>query len=227
MSTFIVMLTNNDVTVTECLDVYEEIKNADVEWIGFKDKNAAEGKLRVLVDAIHRDGRKAVLEVVSETLQEELRSLAMARSLGVDMVMGGTHVDQAVPVLAGSGLPYYPFPGQVVDHPSVLAGPMEDIVGSARDLSMLDGVHGLDLLAYRWNEGQVADLIAKVVAASQVPVVVAGSIADVSQIATVSSAGAWAFTVGSALFDRRFVPGGSLRAQVDAVCAAAGGGRGI
>ena len=61
------------------------------------------------------------------------------------------------------------------------------------------------------------------VAVSDAPVVVAGSIADVSQIATVSSAGAWAFTVGSALFERRFVPGGSLRAQVDAVSAAANG----
>ena len=224
MSTFIVMLTNNDITVTECLEVYDEIKDAEVEWVGFKDKNATEEKLRVLVDAIHRDGRKAVLEVVSETVREELSSLAMARSLGVDMVMGGTHVDRALPALAGSGLPYYPFPGQVVSHPSILAGSLEDIVGSARDLSMLDGVHGLDLLAYRWNGGQVADLIAKVVAASQVPVVVAGSIADAGQIATVSAAGAWAFTVGSALFEQRFVPGGSLRAQVDAVCAAAGPG---
>lgn len=227
MSTFIVMLTNNDVTVTECLDVYDEVRDADVEWVGFKDKNAAEDKLRVLVDAIHEDGRKAVLEVVSETAQEELRSLKMALSLGVDMVMGGTNVDQALPLLTGSGLPYYPFPGQVVDHPSVLAGPLEHIVGSARDLSILDGVHGLDLLAYRWNEGHVPDLIAKVVATSEVPVVVAGSIADVSQIATVNSTGAWAFTVGSALFERRFVPGGSLRAQVDAVCAAAVSGRGL
>ena len=227
MSTFIVMLTNNDVTVTECLDVYDEIRGADVEWVGFKDKNAGEEKLRVLVNMIHEDGRKAVLEVVSETVQEELRSLEMARSLGVNMVMGGTNVNQALPLLAGSGLPYYPFPGQVVDHPSVLAGPLEHIVGSARDLSILDGVHGLDLLAYRWNGGHVAELIAKVVATSEVPVVVAGSIADVSQIATVNSAGAWAFTVGSALFERRFVPGGSVRAQVDAVCAAAVSGRGL
>jgi 4-hydroxythreonine-4-phosphate dehydrogenase len=223
MPTFIIMLTNKDVTIPDCLDAYDEIRAADVEWVGFKDKNAEEGTLRVLIDAIHDDGRKAVLEVVSETAQEELRSLAMARSLGVDMVMGGTNVDQALPVLAGSGLLYYPFPGQVVDHPSVLAGSLEHIVGSARDLSMLDGVHGLDLLAYRWNGGEVADLIAKVVAVSDAPVVVAGSIADVSQIATVSSAGAWAFTVGSALFERRFVPGGSLRAQVDAVSAAANG----
>ena len=223
MSTFIIMLTNKDVTIPDCLDVYDEIRDADVEWVGFKDKNAEEGTLRALVDAIHDDGRKAVLEVVSETVQEELRSLAMARSLGVDMVMGGTNVDQALPVLAGSSLLYYPFPGQVVDHPSVLAGSLEHIVGSARDLSMLDGVHGLDLLAYRWNGGEVADLIAKVVAVSDAPVVVAGSIADVSQIAAVSSAGAWAFTVGSALFERRFVPGGSLRAQVNAVSAAANG----
>jgi hypothetical protein len=146
----------------------------------------------------------------------------MARSLGVDMVMGGTHVRRALPLLAGSGMRYYPFPGRVFGHPSVLSGTLGEITDSARDLSRLDGVDGLDLLAYRWTGGDVGDLVAKIVAASAGPVVVAGSIADVGQIAIVSSAGAWAFTVGSALFEGQFVPGGSLRAQVDAVCAAAG-----
>jgi len=215
------MLTNKDVTVENCLDVYEEIRGGNLEWVGFKDKNADEGTLRVLVHEIHEDGRKAVLEVVSETTEEELRSLAMAQSLGVDMVMGGTHVNQVLPLLAGGGISYFPFPGHVVSHPSVLTGTLEQIVDSAHGLSRLDGVHGLDLLAYRWNGGSFRELIAKVVAVSARPVVVAGSIADVSQIAAVSSAGAWAFTVGSALFERRFAPGESLRAQIDAVWAAA------
>ena len=113
-----------------------------MEWVGFKDKNAEEGTLRVLIDAIDDDGRKAVLEVVSETAQEELRSLAMARSLE------GRHGSWVAPTLtrrsrlAGSGLLYYPFPGQVVDHPSVLAGSLEHIVGSARDLRCLMGCMG-------------------------------------------------------------------------------------
>lgn len=45
--------------------------------------------------------------------------------------------------------PYYPFPARITGHPSILEGTPEDIVASARMLDAREGLHGLDLLAYR------------------------------------------------------------------------------
>jgi imidazole glycerol phosphate synthase subunit HisF len=104
----------------------------------------------------------------------------------------------------------------VVGHPSVLAGTPDSIVASAQALAAIDGVWGLDLLAYRFA-GDADALMREAVAAVDVPVIVAGSVADTDRIATIAAAGAWGFTVGSAAFEGRFVPGAPLLAQLHAV----------
>jgi 4-hydroxythreonine-4-phosphate dehydrogenase len=65
--------------------------------------------------------------------------------------MGGTRPHVVLPVLAGTGIRYYPFPGEIVGHPSALAGTTDAIVESACRLAAMEGVHGLDLLAYRFR----------------------------------------------------------------------------
>jgi NAD(P)H-dependent flavin oxidoreductase YrpB (nitropropane dioxygenase family) len=68
----------------------------------------------------------------------------------------------------------------------------------------------MDLLPYRRN-GDTDGLLQAVVAASSVPVVSAGSIDSYERITSIWDAGAWGFTIGSAFFDTRFVPGSSFR----------------
>jgi hypothetical protein len=151
--------------------------------------------------------------VVSTDQEAELRSVRAGLAIGVDILMGGTHAQTTLPLLCGSGLLYYPFPGRIIGHPSILQGSVDEIVESARELTSLDGVDGLDLLAYRWT-GPVPHLVSAVVAASAGPVIVAGSIESADQIRIVAERGASAFTIGGAVFDRRLVPDGSIRDQV-------------
>ena len=80
---------------------------------------------------------------------------------------------------------------------------------------MIDGVDGLDLLAYRFA-GDVPALIEAVVAASHGPIVAAGSIETAEQIELVSELGCWGFTVGRGVFERTLVPGGSICDQIRA-----------
>ena len=58
----------------------------------------------------------------------------------------------------------------------------------------------------------------QVVEATKVPIVSAGSIASFERINEVWGAGAWGFTIGSAFFDKKFVPQGSFEENVLAVC---------
>lgn len=212
----IFMLTRRDRTVRDCLDVYQSTRGSRLNYVGFKDVGAEPGTLAALTAQIHADGRRAVLEVVSEDAESEARSISMGLELGVDIIMGGTRIADSAALISGSDIDYFPFPGHVVGHPSVLEGSFESIVASAESIGSRPVVTGLDLLAYRWHGGNVPDLVTAVVRAVAVPVVVAGSIETDRQIAHVHAAAAWGFTIGSAFFDGKF-PGGSVRAQIEHV----------
>ncbi len=201
---FIFMLTHTDRTIPDAQDRLEEALEASVRHIGFKDIGLPFASLRRLADTIRSAGATLYLEVVSLGAQSEEASARAAVEPGVDVPMGGTRPQVILPVLAGTGIRYYPFPGEVVGHPSVLAGTTDAIVGSACRLAAMEGVHGLDFLAYRFR-GDVPDLIGRVCrAVATKPVVVAGSIDRPERIAAVTQAGAAGFTVGTAALDGAF-----------------------
>jgi len=220
---FVFMLTHHDRTVDRPLDVYRDIRGCGLRYVGFKDIGATPSELREVGDQAHADGLEVMLEVVSTTREDELRSIAAAAEIGVDWVLGGTHPRDGLEVLAGSKARYCPFPGTIVGHPSVLHGEIAEIADSARAITALDGVYGLDLLAYRHPTADVAELTRAVVQASAGPVIAAGSVASVQQIATLDAAGAWGFTIGGAIFEGRLPGGPAIDGQIRAVLAAASG----
>ena len=79
--------------------------------------------------------------------ESEIVSARAAVDIGVDVLLGGTRVECVLPILQGSGIQYFPFPGRISGHPSVLEGSIEEIVQSAKAITAHEGVHGLDLLA--------------------------------------------------------------------------------
>jgi len=221
---FVFMLTHHDRTVGRPSDVYQEIRECGLRYVGFKDVGASVAELREVCDQAKADGLQVMLEVVSTSKEDELRSIAAAREIGVDWVLGGTHPGDGVAVLAGSKAHYCPFPGTVIDHPSVLVGEIAEIAESAREITAMDGVYGLDLLAYRHRTADAAALTRAVVQASAGPVIAAGSVASVEQIAALKGAGAWGFTIGGAIFEGRLPGAPSLAGQIKHVLAAAASG---
>ncbi len=214
MPEFILMLTHHDQTVENALALCHQVRTLGLRYIGFKDIGLPIEQQKLLVAAIHEGGQKVMLEVVSERKEDEFRAATGACELGVDYLLGGTHATEVTKILTGTPIRYYPFPGQIVGHPSLLRGSIEEIVSSAQELVALDGVHGLDLLAYRYD-GDVEKLIRAVVQAVHVPVIAAGSIDSEQKIRCVSEAGVWGFTIGSALFEGAFLdPGVFLPAQI-------------
>jgi hypothetical protein len=153
---------------------------------------------------------------VSLSEEEGLRGAHLAVELGFDILMGTVFYPSIGEYLKDKSVRYYPFPGHVHSHPSILDGTIEEIVAHACDLEA-HGVHGLDLLTYRYN-GETARLLKQVVEATHIPVVSAGSIASFERIIEVWDSGAWGFTIGSAFFERLFVPHGSFEENVLAVC---------
>jgi hypothetical protein len=219
---FVFMLTHQDRTVPDADAVLASLAGSGLRYVGFKDVGATPARQRELVDRAHALGMMVFLEVVSTTVDDERASLEAARAAGVDRVIGGTHPEVAVPLLAGSGIAYSPFPGRIVGHPSVLEGSVEEIAADAARLTALPGVDGLDLLAYRHATVDPVALTRAVTAASAGPVVVAGSIDSLEQVRRLDAAGAWGFTIGSAAFEGRLPGGPTVAGQVRALLDALG-----
>jgi hypothetical protein len=216
---FIFMLTRNDRTVADAAVHAETALRAGIRHIGFKDVGLPFDALAGLARQIREGGARTYLEVVSLDRDSEIRSVKAAIDLGVDYLLGGTHAEDVLPLLEGSPIRYYPFPGRIVGHPSNLEGSQAEIVKSAVALASHPGVAGLDLLAYR-SAGNVPSLIDAVCRAVPKPIIVAGSVDRPVQIETIRKSGAAGFTVGTSALDGRFpAEGPALEFQLRAISA--------
>lgn len=208
----IVMLTHHDQTVPDALELFERIKDYPIKHWGFKDVGLPAEEMKRVVQAMKDAGKITFLEVVSLSEKEGLRGAQLAVDLGFDILMGTVFFPSIAGYLKDKPVRYYPFPGHVHSHPSILDGSIDEIVAHARQLESY-GVHGLDLLTYRYN-GEASRLLKLVVQATKIPIVSAGSIASFDRINEVWESGAWGFTIGSAFFERQFVPNGSFEENV-------------
>jgi hypothetical protein len=213
---FILMLTYNDQTVKNALELFQACKDTPVTHWGFKDVGLPAPEMKQLVHEMKKAGKTTFLEVVSLSEQEGLAGAKLAVEAGFDILMGTVFFDSILEYLKDKPVRYFPFPGHVYSHPSILDGEIAEIVEHARFLQSR-GVQGMDLLSYRYV-GDAPALLRAVVAATIVPVVSAGSIESYKRLTEVWEAGAWGFTIGSALFDKKFVPNGTFRENIVAVC---------
>jgi 4-hydroxythreonine-4-phosphate dehydrogenase len=211
---FVFMLTRGDVTVADAREQLPQVLAAGVKHIGFKDVGLPRSEMATLAAEIHGAGAVLYLEMVSLDGEAEAAGARSAVELGVDVLMGGVRPEVVEPIIAGAPIRYFPFPGEIQGHPSRLVGDIESIAASASELAARDGVHGLDLLAYRF-EGDVPALMRAVCArASGKPVIVAGSIDCEARIAAVAQAGAAGFTIGTAALDAVFAAPPGLSSQL-------------
>ena len=212
----IVMLTHQDRTVQDALQLFERTQDYPITHWGFKDVGLSPEEMQRVVTAMKAAGKNTFLEVVSLSEEEGLSGARLAVDLGFDVLMGTVFFPSIGEYLKDKAIKYYPFPGHIHSHPSILDGTIEEIVAHACELESY-GAHGLDLLTYRYA-GDAAHLLNQVVKATQVPIVSAGSIATFERITEVWDSGAWGFTIGSAFFEKQFVPDGSFEENVLAVC---------
>ncbi len=209
---FIFMLTREDRTIEDCLEVYDSIRALPLKHIGFKDVGVAPDLLDRLHDRLKADGRTTHMEVVSTSPESCKRSVEIGVRLGVDCLLGGTRETDVLPILRGSRTGYYPFPGVPTGHPTRLGGTPERIAADTKRM-VEAGCAGVDLLAFRATDADPLALIRAARAATDRTVVVAGSINSAGRIREIADAGADLFTIGTAALDGSFSPRHGLLAN--------------
>jgi hypothetical protein len=221
---FIFMLTRDDRTVEDALEVLDAIRPLGLRHIGFKDIGLEPDRLRAVNRRIQAQGATSYLEVVSTMPAACLASARTAVEIGVDRLLGGTDVDAVLALLAGTDIRYYPFPGAPSGHPTELGGRPERIAADCAAFRA-KGCAGVDLLAYRATEAEPLELVrAARRALGDGRLIVAGNVDRPARIRALAEAGADAFTIGSAVFNGGFAPRkGALLSQLRDVLAACGG----
>ncbi len=202
------MLTHHDRTVSEALEVVAEIAPLGLKHVGFKDEGADAATLRTLNAAIKASGAQSYMEIVATTPETALRGAALAASIGVDHLLGATHVAEILDLLRGTLTKFYPFPGTPIGHPTKLGGDAAQIATHTKTY-LAQGCAGVDLLAYRAIEADPLDLVraARQACGTEGRLICAGGVDNPARIAALAQAGADAFTIGSAVFDNSFASG--------------------
>ena len=211
----ITMLTYKDETVKNSFEVFDQCADLPASFWGFKDVGLPKPDMKRLVERMKARGKTTFLEVVSLTEKECLDGAGLALDCGFDYLMGTVYYDSVFRLMRGKATKFFPFAGKVSGHPSILEGPIPEIMADGRRMQDL-GVAGFDLLAYRYTADAEA-LAEAFVQGVRVPVVLAGSIDGFPRLDVMKRIQPWAFTIGSAFFDKKFVPEGSFREQMASV----------
>ncbi len=199
----IVMLTHNDKTVADAIEVFQAAKDAPAKYWGFKEVGLPVDKMKELVQMMKDAGKVTCLEIVAYTEDECLAGATLAVECGFDILMGTLYFDSVKKVADDAGMKYYPFVGEITGRPSVMNGTIPGIIAQAKYLIENKGVEGFDLLGYRYT-GDAIKLNTDFVAETPVPVCLAGSVNSFARLDEVKATGAWAFTIGGAFFEKKF-----------------------
>jgi len=216
---FIFMLTHHDVTVPDALEVVEKIKDTGLSSIGCKDIGLASQQYIDLFNKFRKYGMKSFLELVTYDERKHFRGVDLAIEIGADNIIGGMpqYTQKTLDYLKkkGSRIKYFPYIGTIADHPCILQGSIAEIIQDGREAESL-GADGANLLLYRYK-GDQKELLKEVTRKLEIPVIVAGNVSTFEQIDELKRDNIWGFTIGGAVFEKKFVGDGEAEDQIVSV----------
>jgi len=211
----IIMLTYNDKTVSNALEIFGQCKELPVECWGFKNVGLPVEKMKKLVFNMKKAKKTTFLEVVTYNEKSCFEAAKLALECQFNYFTGSVYFESVYNLLKDKPMKYFPFCGKVSGSPSILEGSIQEIIDDAK-LMEEKGVDGFDLLAYRYVE-DAEKLAQQFIKAIKIPVVLAGSINSLDRLDKIKEYNPWGFTIGSAFFDKIFVKGGSFKEQISRV----------
>ena len=213
-SELIVMLTHNDLTVLNAAEIFDQCKNSKAQYWGVKEEPLPLEEMKKLFSYMKACGKTTFLEVVAYSEEEGLEGAKLAHECCCDILMGTIFSDKINKFYQENKMKYMPFLGNITGRPSVLEGSIDSFIDEANQY-LAKGVFGFDLLGYRYT-GDAKLLNKTVVESVDAPVCLAGSVDSFEKLDHIKEIKPWAFTIGSAFFEKKF--GDDFAEQIDIVC---------
>lgn len=219
MTEFIFMLTHHDVTIPNALETLEDVKDTGLRYIGCKDIGLKIDQYHELFNRMKHYGLVSFLEVVTYSEEEHFKGVDLALKIGADNLIGGMpwYTEKTLTYIKEKGAPlkFYPYIGKISDHPCVLEGSIDEIIKDGQRSEAL-GIDGINLLLYRYKGDQTA-LLEATLEKLEKPLIVAGNVTAPDQINELKRKNVWAFTIGGAIFEKKFVNDGNFPDQIKKV----------
>lgn len=213
----IIMLTHNDVTVSNAAEVFLSCRDLPAQHWGFKDVGLSKEEMIELNKLMKAAGKTTYLEVVTYTEEGCVAGAKLAGECGFDHLTGTVYYPAVDEVLKKYGIQYHPFAGRVGGSPVALTGTIEEIVADSKRL-IAAGATGVDLTSYRYTDGDPMELARAVGDAIGLEkLTIAGSVGNEARMDAMADLGCHAYTMGSALFNGNFVKGGTFRENLEYV----------
>jgi hypothetical protein len=213
------MLTHHDITIPNAIEVFDEIKDSGVEFIGCKDIGLSIEELTDLFYRMRKARMTTFLEVVSNDKEKHFSGVDKAIKVKADYLIG------SMPQFTRETLKYLrkkktvvrflPYIGRIVGHPCTLEGSIDEIVENGVEFENM-GIAGINLLLYRYK-GDAILLLDKLLKTLHVPLIVAGTVDSFEKIDYLKAKNIWAFTIGGAILEKKFSLEPSPKNQIEAV----------
>lgn len=213
----IAMLTNNDQTVKDALEIFEKNQFAKTECWGFKDIGIKTEDAIELVAAMKKAGKTTFLEPLLEEEENCINVAKLAVKCGFDYVINMTYNQKANKILTEGGVKYLPTCGKREGLPRLLYGTQEEITEDAENLMENEGVEGVCLSAYRYQDGDPEKMALHFRKHFSGQLIVSGGINTFARLDFVKKLQPWGFTIGSALFSHKFGAELSIAQQLDII----------
>lgn len=216
-----VMLTHHDKTVQDAHELFEACKDLQVYDWGFKNVGISEFDTVDLINKMNTAGKNTFYEIITRNDYAYEIGYTTAERAKFGYMMGTKYNKALHENMKKLGIKFCPAvgePGSVYNGQSgVLLGTEEEIIYEAKHLVNDIGVDGITIPAFRYyKDGQkLLEMLIKEL--GETPVFVAGSVDDFDRIDKLFELGVSKFTMGSALFNKKFAPNGSFRDNLEVV----------
>lgn len=216
MAHLIVMLTRNDLTVSNAKEVFDSCKDLPVEFWGFKDNGISLDEMKILAKDMKDAGKKVVFELLGTKEDECISGAKHAVEIKADYMMGGVFFPSVSKILSDNNIKYYPYIGNVLPDPVIISSTPEEI---AKEIEILKskGCEGVTLLAYENEKEHPLQVMDNFFGRKELNCIVAGAVNSKGRMIAILSYGMFGFACGSSFFKGDFCEDKSFRAQVKAI----------
>jgi DNA-binding NarL/FixJ family response regulator len=211
----IIMLTDKDLTVDNAADYFLSCRDLPIQNWGFKSIGQPHDVMYALADVIKSEGKTLFIESITYS-DEEYKFLAeFSVKAGVDCVLGTIYDEHLHHALEENRKRYYPFVGKTPGLPARIIKTMDEIMDDMFAAVDTAGVQGVSVPAYMHDAMSGFEILSALRRAKpDLPIIVAGRVNDKKRIDEMFELGT-SFTIGGAIFNGKFVPGGSYRENME------------
>lgn len=216
-----VMLTWKDKTVSDAYEIFESCKYLPVFDWGFKNAGMTDASTAKLIAAMKSAGKQTYYEIITRTKEAYIAGEATAEKAMFDCMMGTKYDQDLHDKLKSLGITFCPAlgkPGSVYNGvPGVLLGDYDEIIDEGKMIVSEKGVDGITIPVFRYYQDGTKLLDMLLNALPDTPIYVAGSVDSLEKMDLMFSLGIAKFTMGSALFNKKYVPNGTFRDNLEFV----------